>query len=88
MKHRDAQTPPIAPRLRFMVYLAALAVAFTVSESPPIDAHDHLEPPAVPDKLEVPAGNKVFLIGHALGTQNYFCVRSASGLLSWTFFGP
>jgi hypothetical protein len=41
----------------------------------------------VPDELEEPAGNKAFLKGHAIGTQNYICLPSASGV-SWTFFGP
>jgi hypothetical protein len=30
--------------------------------------------PSVPPNLEVPAGNKPYFIGHAVGTQNYVCL--------------
>jgi hypothetical protein len=35
----------------------------------------------------VPAGNKAFLEGAAVGTQDYICLPSGSGF-TWTFFGP
>jgi hypothetical protein len=35
------------------------------------------QPPAVPDQIKVDPGNKVFLIGHALGVQIYTCNGSA-----------
>jgi Protein of unknown function (DUF3455) len=70
-----------------MACVAALAAVFTVSQPQPIYADDGLVPPHVPDELEVPAGNKAFLRGHAIGTQNYICLPSASGV-SWTLFGP
>ena len=41
----------------------------------------------VPPNLEVPAQNKVFLVGHAAGTQQYICLFSGSSF-DWTFFGP
>ena len=88
MKNNPAQTRQIAHRFPLMVYLAALAVAFTVSRPQPIYAHDDIMPPAVPSILEGTAGHKVFLEGHVIGTQNYICVRIDSGVLSWTFFGP
>lgn len=43
--------------------------------------------PVVPNTLQVPAGNRAFLLGHATGTQNYICLPSASGF-SWTLVGP
>src|SRR5262244_3783009 len=43
--------------------------------------------PPVPTAIQVQAGNIPFLEGHAVGTQNYVCLPSASGF-SWTFFGP
>jgi Protein of unknown function (DUF3455) len=86
MKHHDAQTPPITPRLRLMVCLATLAVAFTVSWPPPAHA-DHVTPPPVPSDIEVPDGNKAFLEGGAIGTQNYICLPSVSGF-AWILFGP
>jgi hypothetical protein len=82
MKHRDTETPPFAPRLRLTDCLAALAVAFTVSQSPPAHAGE-AAPPPVPPNIQVPAGNTAFLEGDAIGTQDYICLPSG-----WTFFGP
>lgn len=56
---------------------AALAVACTVSMSQAAFA-DPVKPPSVPDNIKVPKGNKAFLVGHALGTQNYVCRPSTS----------
>src|SRR4030095_12322712 len=44
-------------------------------------------PPLVPANLEVESGNTPFLVGHAIGTQNYVCLLRAGGF-AWTFFGP
>jgi hypothetical protein len=82
MTHNGAERCPFAPRLRPMTCLAALAVAFTVSQLSPADA-DHIRPPPVPVSLQVPAGNKAFRAGAAVGTQDYICLPSG-----WTFFGP
>ena len=48
----------------------------------------------MPANIQVPAGNKAFLVGHAVGTQNYIClpndhvdVSYASGF-AWTLFTP
>ena len=54
-----------------------LPVAFTVAQSQPAFA-GQATPPSVPAAIQVPAGNKAFLVGHALGTQNYVCKPSAS----------
>jgi hypothetical protein len=104
MKHNDAETPPFAPRLRLMVCLATLAVAFTVSR-PPLAHADHVTPPDMPDNIQmvegepVEEGNKAFLEGHADGTQNYICLPCPNATTPeamcpdtsgfvWTFFGP
>jgi hypothetical protein len=43
----------------------------------------------VPSSLEVPAGNRAYLVEHAIGTQNYVCLPRTDGNgLGWTFFGP
>jgi Protein of unknown function (DUF3455) len=39
--------------------------------------------PATPAAITPPAGNTVFLAGHAEGTQGYVCLPTASGV-SWT----
>ncbi len=44
-------------------------------------------PPVPPFKLEVPAGNTAFLVGHAIGTQNYVCLPSGAGF-AYVLFTP
>ena len=54
--------------------------------------------PAVPDALQVPAGNTVFRVGHADGTQDYICLPCPNAIttaatcpasgFAWAFFGP
>jgi hypothetical protein len=82
MKNNQAQNPQTTRRLRLTTCAAALAVAFTVS-LPQLAHADHVTPPPVPSDIQVPAGNKAFLEGHAVGTQDYICLPSG-----WTFFGP
>jgi hypothetical protein len=54
---------------------AALSLAQAVQAGPP--------PPVVPGAIQVPAGNKVFLIGHAVGVQIYSCNGTV-----WGFVAP
>jgi hypothetical protein len=54
--------------------------------------------PAVPDNVQVPAGNTMFLEGHAVGTQDYVCLPCPNTIttadvcptsgFAWAFFGP
>jgi hypothetical protein len=44
-------------------------------------------PPIVPDDIKVPEGNKVYLVGHAVGVQIYSCNLTPNGF-SWGFVGP
>jgi uncharacterized protein DUF3455 len=60
--------------------------AFAVSLPQAANA-DEVTPPPVPADIQVPAGNKAFLVGHAFGTQNYICLRSATRF-AWTLFTP
>jgi hypothetical protein len=48
---------------------------------------EHVAPPPVPGNLQAPAGTRPFLVGHAVGTQNYICLPSGAGV-AWTLFGP
>lgn len=65
--------------------LAAAAVLLL-----PLGAEAHPNtPPAVPPDLEVPSGHRPYLVGHAIGTQNYVCLPSVGGpAVAWTLFGP
>jgi hypothetical protein len=44
-------------------------------------------PPVVPGDIQVPAGNKVFLVGHAVGVQIYSCNATPGGF-AWGFVAP
>jgi hypothetical protein len=66
--------------------VAVLAVALAVSSPQPARA-DKVTPPPVPGNLEVEAGNKAYLEGHAIGTQNYICLPTTTGF-AWILFGP
>jgi hypothetical protein len=87
MKNGHAPMSQTTCRVLRIMCTAAIAAACMVSLPPPVYAAGGLVPPPVPANLEVPAGNKVFLKGHAIGTQNYICLCSASNC-AWTFFGP
>ena len=76
MNHRTA---PLA---------CTLALAFAAALSPARPARaERIEPPPVPTGLEVEAGSRPFLVGHASGTQNYVCLPSGDGF-AWTLFTP
>jgi Protein of unknown function (DUF3455) len=65
-------------------------VAMTLTITLPHAAHaQSVTPPPVPTNLQVPAGNEAFLVGHAVGTQNYVCSPAKSvGQVDWTLFTP
>ena len=68
--------------------VTVLGMAFTVV-MPHIAHAQVVTPPVVPAGLEVDAPNEAFLVGHAVGTQNYVCQPSASlGRVDWTLFTP
>ncbi len=77
VKHYDASSNQAARHVLPIVCAAALAAVFAVLLPQPAYAARITSPPVPPD-LQVPAGNKPFLVGHALGTQNYVCTPSAS----------
>ena len=64
----------------------ALAVAFAVALPQPAYADD-VTPPPVPANIKAPAGNEVYFVGHGVGTQNYVCLPSATGV-AFTLFTP
>jgi hypothetical protein len=69
-----------------LVSAAALTAAFAVS--PAQRAHtEEVTPPPVPANIQVPAGNTLLFVGHAVGTQNYVCLPSTTGI-KFTLFTP
>jgi Protein of unknown function (DUF3455) len=86
MQNFHGHTTQITARRRWTTTLTTLASACLVMLPPGLDAHD-LTPPPVPAGLEVPAGHRPFLLGHAVGTQNYICLFPGSDS-PWGFVGP
>ena len=69
-----------------------LASAVVGTAAPAVHAQAAQEPfaitvPPVPDEIKVPEGNRVFLVGHAVGTQNYVCLPSGKEF-RFTLFTP
>jgi hypothetical protein len=75
------------PRLSALVLSATMASAVAFGMPQTASAHHHIDVPPVPASLAVPAGNEVFKVAHAIGTQDYICLPSAGGY-AWAFFGP
>jgi len=85
MEYRE-HFPNGASRVRRRTHLLALAVVCLAVLPARLHASE-LVPPSVPSGLQVPQGQALFAVGHAVGTQNYICLRGGSGY-AWTFFGP
>jgi hypothetical protein len=73
----------LSSQIAQLMFVGAIALAGTQS------AHADAKPapPPMPAHLEVPAGNKLFLVGHATGTQQYMCLFNGA-TYAWSFFGP
>ena len=78
-------TASTARTFRF-AYATVLAAAFACATPQQASAQRETLP-AVPDTIQVPAGQRVLMAGHAYGTQNYICLPSGAGF-AWTLFGP
>jgi Protein of unknown function (DUF3455) len=62
-------------------------MAFMAS-SPQVARADDITPPPLPAGLApVPPGQKLFFVGHAVGTQNYVCRPSGAGF-AYVLFTP
>jgi len=87
MKHTPNQKLRNTSRLRTLS-VAALALGCAFIMVPGAGAQS-LTPPATPTDITPPAGNSLFLVGHALGTQGYVCLPTAAGAstASWTVKG-
>jgi len=67
------------------VGMCVLATVTVLSAAP---VPDTVAPPAVPGDLAVSSSETAFLVGHAVGTQNYVCLPAAGGASAWVLFGP
>jgi hypothetical protein len=74
--------------IRFKRLLVTGTIAAAAAAGPLASvAHAEPEAPTVPTEIEVEAGNKVFLVGHATGVQIYRCNATAGGY-RWDSAGP
>ncbi len=64
--------------------IAAVAVALPLTQ---VAEAKKPGPPDVPARIQVGAGHKVFLVGHAVGVQIYSCNATGGGF-AWTFVAP
>lgn len=64
------------------------AAVTLLSAAPHAASADKVVPPAVPPDLAVYSNEEAFLIAHAVGSQNYSCVPTTTGGVTWTLFGP
>lgn len=77
----------MAARWLFLV-TAVLALGFRPSPATAQPASfSTIEVPPAPANLAVPEGNEVFLHGRAVGTQNYVCLPTSTGI-RWVFTAP
>ena len=73
--------------MKVLVLAAAAAVMSVGGVQQPVQANSGSQ--EVPPAIAVPAGNKPFLQGHAIGTQNYMCLPAATPAgVAWTAVGP
>jgi hypothetical protein len=67
--------------------LAVATTAFTLSSPQAVRADGTTPLPLPPGLAPVPEGNKLFLVGHGVGTQNYVCRPSGAGV-AYVLFTP
>ena len=86
MKNRKTSENQAARRILLIASAAALAVAFN-GPTYASGQRRHVNPPPVPTNIEAPVGHRAYLLGRAVGTQNYVCLPSGAGA-AWAFFAP
>ena len=75
-------------KLMFVTLAIMLGLSAFSLQARPARADGSITPPPLPaDMAPVPAGNKLFLGTHAVGTQNYVCKPSGAGV-AYVLFTP
>lgn len=65
----------------------AIALGLGIQSATLVASSAETDPQQVPPGLEAPAGHEAFLRLPALGTQNFVCIATTTGM-SWRFTGP
>lgn len=84
MKNTNTNVRRNTPAVLLIAGMATLGATLAFASEA---RHGHVTPPPVPPLLEVEEGNEAFLVGHAIGTQNYVCLPSGTGF-AWSLFTP
>jgi hypothetical protein len=94
--NRNAPEHQTTHRIPLIGFAIVLTVAITVA-LPRAANTDNVTQPPVPSNIQVPTGSKAFLVGHAIGTQEYICLpcpnpststcANTSGF-AWILFRP
>lgn len=82
--HRALATRTIRHMLLLVCGIVSV-LALTAARSQPAQSSPSIKPPDVPGIIQVPAGNQLFRVAHAVGTQDYICL--ATGWAT-TAYGP
>ena len=61
-----------------LISIVLATFALLGAAAPTAFAHGATALPAVPETIQVPDGNELFLVRHAVGTQDYVCLPSGS----------
>jgi hypothetical protein len=72
---------------RRRILVGTIAAAAALVAAAPL-AHAGPDEPDVPTRIAVPAGHKLFLVGHATGVQIYRCNTTATGGYAWGLLAP
>lgn len=76
-KNRNGVLGQTMRRIMLLVAGIAFALALAVAQSQPAQAgYAGLKPPEVPTIIQVPSGNQLFRVAHAVGTQDYVCLST------------
>jgi hypothetical protein len=88
MKHFNAIQKQTIRHILLIAFIASLVV--TSMAALPQPAYAQITPPPVPENIQVPEGNELFLVGHAEGTQNYVCLPVGPGVgqVAFRLFTP
>ena len=78
---------------RIMKTVFEAAIALTLAALVSVAQAASITVPPLPESLQVPAGNKPFLLGRAYGTQNYVCLPAGADtngnpVFAWKLFTP
>jgi hypothetical protein len=76
-KNRNVVLSRNIRRILLLAFGIVFALTLTVAQSQPAQAsYAGIQPPDVPTIIQVPAGNQLFRVAHAVGTQDYVCLST------------